>query len=247
MFNKIDLEYDGAVVDPKTSRLIAGLSIMGLLFFLILMLLNHSGDNGGIGPYVDQNINLSGVTNPVTAVLLNFRAYDTLLELAVLLIVVVAVLPSHNSQVPLVQRIVAPEHNLVILALQRWIAPAVLVFAGYLLWAGASQPGGAFQAGALLAGTCVLMFQTGSYRVNYTSIMARHLLVVGLAMFVIVGLALIYFAGNLLNYPANYAGLLILLIEGCATVSIGIALASLYSSLIDFSFSDPADNYRQGP
>ena len=246
MFNKIDLDYNGSAWDSASSRLVAGLSVAGLLFFLVFMLLKHDVHNTGIRLYVDDNIDLSGVSNPVTAVLLNFRAYDTLLELAVLLIVVIATLPGHNQQGPLVKRMVQGEHNLVILALQRGIAPSVLMFAGYLLWAGASQPGGAFQAGALLAGTCVLMLQTGTYRINYTSIMARQLLALGLVFFVAVGLALIFFEGNLLNYPADHGGLLILLIEGCATVSIAVTLSSLYSNLVDPSFSDPTDTYRQG-
>jgi multisubunit Na+/H+ antiporter MnhB subunit len=42
---------------------------------------------------IDQGIPLSGVTHPVTAVLLNFRSYDTLLEVAVLLSAAFAVLP----------------------------------------------------------------------------------------------------------------------------------------------------------
>ncbi|MFT4993768.1 MAG: multisubunit Na+/H+ antiporter MnhB subunit [Paraglaciecola sp.] len=245
MFNKIDLDYHGSAWDSNASRLVAGVSVAGLLYCLVLMLLKHDVHHTGIRLYVDNNINLSGVSNPVTAVLLNFRAYDTLLELAVLLIVVIAVLPAHNQQGPLVKPMVPGEHNLVILALQRGIAPSVLMFAGYLLWAGASQPGGAFQAGALLAGTCVLMLQTGIYRINYTSIIARQLLAVGLAVFVAVGLALIYFEGNLLNYPTDLGGILILLIEGCATVSIAIALCSLYSNLVDPSFSDPPDTHRQ--
>lgn len=245
MFRHIDLQYKGAVIDPKASPLISGLLVVALLFFLIWMLLNHDPHYGEIHHLVDDKLNLSGVTNPVTAVLLNFRAYDTLLELAVLLIAVIAVLPSHDHQLPAVQRIVAAEHNLVILALQRWISPALLVFAGYLLWAGASRPGGAFQAGSLLAGSCVLMFQTGRYRINYTSIMARNLLAVGLVVFVAVALALIWLEGSLLDYPANYAGLLILIIEGGATVSIAIALASLYSSLIGPCFSELTNSHRK--
>jgi multisubunit Na+/H+ antiporter MnhB subunit len=246
MFNTIDLKYDGSVVDPKASRLIAVLSATGLCLTLSFMLLNHDAHNGGLRPYVDENIHMSGVTNPVTAVLLNFRAYDTLLEIAVLLIVVIAVLPVRNHKTPFVQRTVERNHDLVLLALQRWIAPAVLMFAGYLLWAGASQPGGAFQAGALLAGACLLMFQTGAYRINYTSIMARSLVVVGLAVFIAVGLALMLFEGKLLNYPLDNAASLILLIEGCATVSIAIALASLYSSIIDLSSSGSSAKHGPG-
>ncbi|MGD9289220.1 MAG: hypothetical protein PVG74_16510, partial [Desulfobacterales bacterium] len=41
---------------------------------------------------VSSNMPISGVENPVTAVLLNFRGYDTLLEIGVLLLAAVGVL-----------------------------------------------------------------------------------------------------------------------------------------------------------
>jgi multisubunit Na+/H+ antiporter MnhB subunit len=233
MFNQIDLKYNGPASDPNASRFIVACAVLGFLIVMIRVLLNHDAHNGGLRPYIEESISNSGVTNPVTAVLLNFRAYDTLLEIAVLLIVVIAVLPIHNHKAPLIQNIESSNQDLVLSSLQRWLAPTVLMFAGYLLWAGATQPGGAFQAGALLAGACVLMFQTGAYRINYTSIMARSLMACGLVIFIAVGLALIWFEGSLLKYPQDYAGVLILLIESGATLSIAICLASLYSNLID--------------
>jgi len=233
MFNQIDLKYNGPANDPNASRIIALCSVLGFLIFMILLILKHDAHHDGLRPYVEENLISSGVINPVTAVLLNFRAYDTLLEIAVLLIVVIAVLPTSNYKTPLVRGIEGPHRDLVLTSLQRWLAPAVLMFAGYLLWAGATQPGGAFQAGALLAGACVLMFQTSAYRINYTSIMARSLMACGLAVFIAVGLALMWFQGSLLKYPQDYAAILILLIESGATLSIAICLASLYSNLID--------------
>ncbi|PKG78582.1 hypothetical protein CXF80_09795 [Shewanella sp. Actino-trap-3] len=237
MFNKIDIEYAGAAVDQNASNLIASLLVAGLLFVLILIVLSYDAHYAGLEPLVTQSIDLSGVTNPVTAVLLNFRAYDTLLEIAVLLVVVIAVLPINDRHASFFKRTVETKNNLVLSALQRWITPAIVLFAGYLLWAGASQPGGAFQAGALLAGASVLLFQSNTYHVNYTSIMARILLTIGLAVFVIIGTGLIWFEGGLLAYPLAFSGMLILLIEACATVSIALALASLYSSLIDTAYS----------
>ena len=41
---------------------------------------------------VASNMAVSGVENPVTAVLLNFRGYDTLLEIGVLLLAALSVL-----------------------------------------------------------------------------------------------------------------------------------------------------------
>ena len=51
-----------------------------------------------------------------------------------------------------------PAHRKVV---PRWLVPLLLVTAGYLLWAGAQQPGGAFQAGALLASASVLLRLSG--------------------------------------------------------------------------------------
>jgi hypothetical protein len=77
------------------------------------------------------------------------------------------------------------------------------------------------------------MFQTGQYRTNYTSMFARWLLAFGLLVFVVTGTALMVFATGLLSYPAGWAPTLILIIEGAATVSIALSLASLYSSLAE--------------
>ncbi len=241
MFKKLNTEYDGAAIDRNASSWITCLLVTGLLFVLTVVVLSYDAHNAGLEPIVTQNISLSGVTNPVTAVLLNFRAYDTLLEIAVLLVVVIAVLPIRDGHAPFFQRIIERKHNLVLSALQRWIAPALVMFAGYLLWAGAHQPGGAFQAGALLAGASVLMFQSETYSVNYTSILARVLLAIGLVVFVVIGTGLIWYEGGLLVYPLALSGLLILLIESCATLSIAIALASLYSSLVDAKYSAAVD------
>lgn len=232
MFNKVDLQYHGKAVDSKASKTVVILAVTSLLTVLILVLLNHDAHSVGLRVHVEEKINLSGVTNPVTAVLLNFRAYDTLLEIAVLLIVVIAVLPPRNNDAPLVLYSEKQNADFVLLALQRWIAPTLVLFSGYLLWAGAYKPGGAFQAGALLASTCVLMLQSGQYSANYTAGIARCLLAAGLAVFVTAALALIWFGGSLLSYPPSSAHIFILLIECAATVSIAIALACLYSSLI---------------
>lgn len=88
----------------------------------------------------------SGVEHPLTAVLLNFRSYDTLLEIGVLVIAAIAGLSLAKPSA-----LEDPElrtHDVLLGALQRWFVPVMWLMAGYLVWAGAHQPGGAFQAGA---------------------------------------------------------------------------------------------------
>lgn len=166
----------------------------------------------------------SGVAHPVTAVLLNFRGYDTLLEVAVLLLALFGVLAGVQ---PLAARPDSPAHP-VLRALARLLAPLMVLVAAYLLWVGAHAPGGAFQAGAVLAAAGVLLQLAGLLPPWVApGTLLRAGLALGLAVFVAVALALLG-AGALLQYPPAMAGGLILLIEASLTLSIGLTLAGLY-------------------
>lgn len=173
---------------------------------------------------VAANIADSGVEHPVTAVLLNFRGYDTLLEVAVLLLALFGVLALAQ---PHAARAAAPAHPL-LQALARLLAPLMVLVAGYLLWVGAIAPGGAFQAGAVLAAAGVLLRLAGllpSWAAPGR--LLRGGLALGLLVFVAVALGVLG-QGSLLQYPPALAGGLILLIEAGLTLSIGLTLAGLY-------------------
>jgi len=178
----------------------------------------------GLSDYVTANLESSGVSNPVTAVLLNFRGYDTLLELGVLLLALLGVWSF--GAVPEGRE---PSPGPVLDKLSRLLVPLLILVAGYLLWVGADAPGGAFQAGSVLATAGVLLLLTG-WRpdTRFSGWPLRIALVAGLGAFVVVGVVLILVGGRLLEYPPSFAAALILLIEAAATLSIGITLASLF-------------------
>jgi len=178
----------------------------------------------GLSEYVAEHIETSGVSNPVTAVLLNFRGYDTLLEMGVLLLALLGVWSV--SRVP--EQSEAPPGP-VLDMLSRLLVPLLILVAGYLLWVGAHAPGGAFQAGAVLGAAGVLLLLAG-WRpdARFSGLPLRLTLVAGLGMFVVVGMVLILPGGRLLEYPPPFAGTLILLIEAAATLSIGVTLAALF-------------------
>jgi multisubunit Na+/H+ antiporter MnhB subunit len=168
----------------------------------------------------------SGVSNPVTAVLLNYRSYDTLLEVGVLLLSVVAVWSLRR----------APDSTFVhppdflLNALLRFLLPLLVLTAGYLLWLGAFAPGGAFQGGALIGGAIVLTALGGSrgrWFANRPGLL-RAGLWSGLAIFIGVGLAAMFPHGQLLEYPRGQAGTWILVIEAAALISIGLTLGCLF-------------------
>ena len=162
----------------------------------------------------------SGVSNPVTAVLLNFRSYDTLLELAVLLAALLGILSLGPEQ-----RGYAPAGP-VLSGLARWLIPALILTGGYLLWVGAHAPGGAFQAGAVLAAAAVIRRLTGDRTAGLPQGLAiRVLSSAGVVVFLAVGLALLVAGRPFLGFPPEWAGALILVIESAATLSIGATLA----------------------
>jgi len=166
----------------------------------------------------------SGVTHPVTAVLLNYRGYDTLLEIAVLLLALLASLAVVGEAPASPSRSAHP----VLQAMARLAAPLMIVVAVYLLWAGAFRPGGAFQAGAVLAAAAVLLHLVGLQPGWSTpGLPLRIGLAAGFALFLVVAAGLLT-QGSLLQYPPAAAGFLILLIESGLTVSLALVLAGLF-------------------
>ncbi|MCF8198443.1 MAG: Na(+)/H(+) antiporter subunit B [Sulfuritalea sp.] len=173
---------------------------------------------------VAANMAASGVEHPVTAVLLNFRGYDTLLEIAVLLLVLLVVL----AVSPREGKAPAASHEPVLQVLARVAVPVMLLAAVYLLWAGAHRPGGAFQAGAVLGAAAVLLHLAGLLPGwNAPRLFMRAGLAGGFLVFLVVASALLA-NGALLHFPPEFAGALILLIEAGLTVSLGLILAGLF-------------------
>jgi multisubunit Na+/H+ antiporter MnhB subunit len=181
-----------------------------------------------LGEQVLARVPETGVGNPVTAVLLDFRAFDTLLEIAVLVAGVLAVWALERGR-PAVPAPATAESEPVLTTLVRWIVPLAVLAAIYLGWVGTWGPGGAFQAGALLAGAGVLLLAAGLLRPRPPGApVVRALTAAGLLVFTGVAIHTLLATGSLLRYPAGQAYALILLIEAVLTLSIAAILAELF-------------------
>jgi multisubunit Na+/H+ antiporter MnhB subunit len=178
----------------------------------------------GLTHLVDARLDESGVAHPVTAVLLNFRGYDTLLELAVLLLALIGVWSLSSAP-----HLGDEEQEPALAALSRLLAPLMILVAAYLVWVGAHAPGGAFQAGSVLGAAGVLLRLSG-WRVppRATGWPLRLVLVLGVAVFACMGLVVMAFGQPLLGYPPGWAKPALLAIELAATLSIGAILAALF-------------------
>lgn len=179
----------------------------------------------GVGPEVLARVPETGATHPVTAVLLDFRGYDTLLEIAVLLLAVLGAWAARGGAAP--PRSAAPGPLLA--AAVRLLLPLVVIVAGVLLWVGASAPGGAFQAGTVLGTTLVLATLSGAVALpRVPAWVVRALLALGFAVFLAVAGATTATEGALLRYPRAHAAGLLLAVEAALTISIAVVMWALF-------------------
>ena len=210
---------------PRIQRILAALIAAGLTGALAWAF--YGVPSATLYPaLVSERLADSGVTNPVTAVLLNFRAWDTLLEIVVLFVAFVLV------------RIIAPGRPQLValgelmLPFARIVVPMSAFLAGHLLWQGASEPGGAFQAGAMLTGGLLVLLLGGFAEhtprlLNWVTMLALW----GLAVFALAALGAEALTGTLLLYPEGAAKLWIILIEAALTLSIAATLCLLFYSI----------------
>ena len=218
----------------RVALLFASLVLAGLLVWTMLSLpapvglqRDLHGGRGDLPTLVEEHLGMSGVSHPVTAVLLNFRGYDTLLEIGVLLLAVLGVLAVRQAAGQ--EQVTTPPAGAVLGALTHLAVPLMVLVAGYLLWAGAHQPGGAFQAGAVLAAAGVLLRLSGRLPALLPpGFGVRAGLLLGFAVFLAIALGVTSGGRALLAYPPQQAGGLILLIEASLTLSIALILVSLF-------------------
>lgn len=209
---------------PRWLALVVILLVATGLGYTVLSLPNQFD---GLSPEIAANLEASGVSNPVTAVLLNFRGYDTLLEMVVLLLSLLGV-RSLSGGAQLRESAPGP----VLDTLSRLLTPVLILVAAYLLWVGAHAPGGAFQAGSVLGSAGVLLMLAGwCDHAGLGTMPLRLVVVAGPVAFVSVALVTLLIEGSLLGYPLRHAGALILFLETVATVSIGLTLAALFAGV----------------
>lgn len=174
------------------------------------------------------HIGATDVLNPLTAVLLAFRAVDTLLEATVVLFALVGVWSLAPDAAwggrPGALQQVDPQGPLAFLA--RVLPPIGIIIAVYIFWIGADHPGGKFQGAALLAAMWLLTIFAGLADTPRTDRRALRLaLVAGPVIFMAVGAAGVVTAGAFLAYPEGLAKPLIVLIEWALFPSLAVTLA----------------------
>jgi multisubunit Na+/H+ antiporter MnhB subunit len=182
----------------------------------------------GLAAAATARLSETGLGNAVNAVLLSFRAFDTLLEKAVLVLALVGIWglvsetalerPAGNLRT---RRPVEPQLTLLLKAL----VPLALLAAIYLFWIGADEAGGAFQSGTILAAICILLVLSRALPMpSHASLPLRWSVVAGFLVFSGVGITTGVVGTGFLDYPEGWSKPIILLIEAGLAVSVAATL-----------------------
>jgi len=225
----------GMLVDGRASpralrlRLVAVGGVAALTAALVGVLVALPLREALLAEAVRTNLERTGLSSPVTGVLLGFRAYDTLFEVCVLVVAMVAVWSLDRGHRDFTRDPGELREDPVLDSLARLVVPVAGVTAVYLVWSGSHAVGGAFQGAALLAGVGVLLAAGGMMRpIASGAPVVRMLAVSGLALFVGLGVAFMPWSGAFLAYPDGWAYGTTLLVEGALAVSIAVILVELF-------------------
>jgi multisubunit Na+/H+ antiporter MnhB subunit len=185
-----------------------------------------------LAPAAIKDAAATGLANPVTNVLMAFRAMDTLLEKIVLLMALIGVWSLAPDQFwggrPGMRHEADPRGVLAFLA--RLLPPLGIVIGVYVLWVGADYPGGAFQGGTILAAMWLLVMMAGIADAPPISrSWLRLTLIAGPGVFLVVGLGGLWLGNAFLSYPVAYAKALIVAIELAMTLTVAATLGLLMS------------------
>jgi multisubunit Na+/H+ antiporter MnhB subunit len=213
-------------------RAIVAISVAAVAAILAACVLALPDPAPTLAPQVAASIAATGVGNPVTALLLAFRAMDTLLEAIVLIFALIGVWSLASDRAwggrPGPRYDADPDGILAYVA--RLMPPIGVIVGIYIFWVGADAPGGKFQGATILAAMWLLVVKAGLTDAPPTSrTWLRIVLVAGPMIFIAIGFAGAVMAGAFLAYPERYAKALILAIEWALLPSLVVTLALLLS------------------
>ncbi|MDJ0941205.1 MAG: DUF4040 domain-containing protein [Woeseiaceae bacterium] len=193
--------------------------------------------------YLENTPELIDIPNVVTAVLASYRSYDTLGEVFVVFTAGIGVLfllgtgsvsrsLEEETEINLGLR-----HHLIPRVVGRLLIPFILLFGLYVQFHGEYGPGGAFQAGAIIAAAMILYALLEGERHALEVLPQRVLLVMmagGAILYTGVGVLCTLLGGNFLDYsvlredPVKGQQLGILLVEVGVGVTVTGTLLSIF-------------------
>ncbi len=179
--------------------------LFGLVFTSLVIAHN---ERHSLRPLAESYVKLIpqelGAPNVITGILLTYRAFDTLGEVAVLFMVAAGVglvLGASNKRRKSSPRKVVETARLsseIVQSGAQILAPLIAIFAAYIIMNGHRSAGGGFQGGAVIAsGVLLLVLASTRYRVDLEFLSMTES--AAGVLFVLTGIAGLIFAGGFLD------------------------------------------------
>jgi multicomponent Na+:H+ antiporter subunit B len=229
---------------------IISVGVMGLVLVYAALLFPPMGATGipttlnVIPHYLKYGVTEGGAENIITAIILNYRGYDTMGEVTVIfsaLISVLAVLTREKSELIRAPKY-APgdESSVMVRTAVKFFLPFILLFSVYVILMGKYSPGGGFQGGAVIAaGFVVYTIVFGLYEANRRIPAVSRIVLEGIApvTFFTGGLVGIFAGLNFLTYTlpglsAPFQSTISALIYNWIEIGIGVGGATIFTSIL---------------
>ncbi|HHE65211.1 MAG TPA: hypothetical protein ENL09_04220 [Bacteroidetes bacterium] len=194
---------------PTTT--LSGFALSGLLVLTILnILLQNMPSNIQTAGDALLKLNATeGVANAVTTVVVFFRGFDTLGEIAVLFIASLGIgLMLHSNS----RCNIKAESNFMLQTASRLLFPIIMLFGTYVMIYGHLSPGGGFQGGVIIAsGVLLLLISHKAFEVPHSVIVALETFAgVSYVLIGLIGLLVLdTFLGNFLPHDIAQMGMLL--------------------------------------
>ncbi|MFT5170376.1 MAG: multicomponent Na+:H+ antiporter subunit B [Candidatus Marinamargulisbacteria bacterium] len=189
-----------------------GAIVLGGILFMVVPDLPAWGDasspaNSHVAKYyIEHTLHDTNVPNIVTAVLADYRGFDTMFETCVVFVACLGIVAMLRRKPKKGAKTAPYDHSadsLIVQTACRFMVPLIQLFALYVVAHGHHSPGGGFQGGVLLGASLILIgmsydLDTVKKRISENQIMV--LSAVGVLIFAGLGAICMLLGGNFLDY-----------------------------------------------